>query len=57
MFDIETSDPDGQLIDRSSLSSADIAQINSLMTAFARLRRAEDLLAEARDWIRKAGLE
>ncbi len=47
LFDIETSDPDGQLIDRSSLSSADIAQINSLMTAFARLRRAEDLLAEA----------
>ena len=47
LFDVETSDPHSQLVDRSSLSSADIAQINDLMAALARLRKAEDLLTEA----------
>ena len=47
LFDVDTSDPDSALVDRSSLTSADVAQINALMAALARLRRAEDLLVEA----------
>lgn len=47
LFDVESSDPDSELIDRSSLSAADIDQINALMAALARLRRAEDLLVKA----------
>lgn len=47
LFDVDTSDPDSELVDRSSLSGADIAQINTLMAALGRLRKAEDLLVEA----------
>ena len=47
MFDVEASDPDGELVDRSALAADDIAQINGLMAALAELRRAEDLLTEA----------
>lgn len=45
LYDVESS----ELVDLSSLSSADIAQINTLMSAFARLREVEDLLVEASD--------
>jgi DNA-binding MarR family transcriptional regulator len=45
LYDVESSD----LVDRSSLSDADIAQINTLMGAFARLRQVEEELVEASD--------
>lgn len=47
LFDVDASDPDGELIDRSGLGGADITQINDLMAAFAGLRHAEDLMTEA----------
>lgn len=47
LFDVEASDPHSELIDRSSLADADIAQINALMAAFAGLRRTEEQVSEA----------
>src|SRR5699024_5738923 len=41
------SDPHGELVDRSGLSEADLAQIDALMEALARLRAAEKELADA----------
>ncbi|MEZ5086787.1 MAG: MarR family transcriptional regulator [Tessaracoccus sp.] len=47
LFDVDASDPDSKLVDRSSLSHADIAQIDTIMATFSRLRHVEDLLVKA----------
>lgn len=47
LFDVDASDPESQLVDRSALSEDDIAQINRLMFALSEMRKAEDLLSEA----------
>lgn len=47
LYSVESSDPDGELVDRSALLPSDIAQINRLMVAMAGLRDAEDRLVDA----------
>jgi DNA-binding MarR family transcriptional regulator len=47
LFSIDSSDPHGELVDRRDLSAQDIAQIDALMAALARLRAAEQELTEA----------
>lgn len=47
IYDVESSDPDSRLIDRSAMADADIHQIGRLMGALGRLRNAEDALTEA----------
>lgn len=47
MFYVDSSDPRGELIDRSNLGPTDIAEINRIMAAMAALRAAEDQLSEA----------
>ncbi|ASK64524.1 MarR family transcriptional regulator [Brachybacterium avium] len=47
LFSIDSSDPQQELIDRRGLDEQDIAQIDALMAALARLRAAEQELAEA----------
>lgn len=47
LFSIESSDPQQELIDRRGLSTQDIAQIDALMAALARLRAAEQTLTDA----------
>lgn len=47
IYDLDSSDPRGEMIDRSGLDPSDIAEIGELMNAFGELRAAEDRLAEA----------
>ncbi len=47
IYDVESSDPDSRLIDRSAMSDQDVRQIGRLMGALGRLRSAEDRLTEA----------
>lgn len=47
LYDVNASDPESQLIDRSEMSEEDVAQIGDLMTALARMRKAEERLADA----------
>jgi DNA-binding MarR family transcriptional regulator len=47
VYDLRSSDPDQQLIDRTGLAAADVEQISRLMTAMGRLRDVERRLAEA----------
>lgn len=47
LYDVAFSDPEGVLVDRSSASPADLAQVSRMMTALATLRQAEERLAEA----------
>lgn len=47
IYDVDVSDPNGELIDRGSLSSEDVRQINTLMQALGVLRDAEQKLSEA----------
>lgn len=47
MFDLDSGDPRGEMIDRGSLTPAEIAEIGDLMNAFGELREAEQRLAEA----------
>lgn len=47
LYSVESSDPGSELVDRSALSEADVAQINRLMAALAELRKAEDQLTDA----------
>ncbi|MBX3093686.1 MAG: MarR family transcriptional regulator [Cryobacterium sp.] len=47
LYDVDSSDPEGRLIDRSGLSADDIRQIGLVMAALGRLREAEDRLSEA----------
>ncbi len=47
MFDADSVDPEGMLIDRSDLREEDVEQIGALMNALADLRNVEDALSEA----------
>lgn len=47
LFSIDSSDPDGELVDRTGLNRSDIEQIDAMMAALARLRAAEEELSEA----------
>ncbi len=47
MFDADSVDPEGFLIDRSSLRAEDVEQIGALMNALADLRLTEDALSAA----------
>lgn len=47
IYHVESSDPDGVLVDRSGLTPDDIAQVNRVMSAMNTLRRAEERLSEA----------
>lgn len=47
LYDVNSSDPDSELVDRSDLSREDVQQIGMLMKALSRLREAEQALSEA----------
>ena len=47
VYHLDSSDPLGELIDRSQVSPQDIAEINRIMAAMAALRQAEEKLSEA----------
>ena len=47
LYHLDSSDPLGELIDRSQVSPQDIAEINRIMAAMAALRQAEEKLSEA----------
>lgn len=47
LYDVNSSDPDSELVDRSGLSAEDISQIGKLMTALSTLRETEQALSEA----------
>jgi len=47
MYDLDSSDPRGEMIDRSATDPAVVAEIGELMNAFGELRAAEQRLAEA----------
>lgn len=46
-YSVESSDPRSQLVDRSAMDAATVAQINELMNALGALRTAENELSEA----------
>ena len=47
IYDVEVSDPRGELVDRSGLAEEDIRQISGLMQALGALRDAEQKLSDA----------
>lgn len=47
IYDLDSNDPDGRLIDRTGVSDADIREIGALMSALGRLRDAEKGLSDA----------
>lgn len=47
MYDVDASDPRSELIDRSSMTREDVAQIGELMAALSGLRDAEKRLSDA----------
>lgn len=47
IYDVDVSDPRGELVDRSGLAEEDIRQISALMQALGGLRDAEQRLSEA----------
>lgn len=47
VYDVDASDPKGELVDRSGIAAEDIAQVSALMRALGGLRDAEDRLSEA----------
>lgn len=47
IYDVESSDPESRLIDRSAMPQEEVVQIGRLMAALGRLRDAEDRLTEA----------
>lgn len=47
VYDVDASDPHGELVDRGSLSKEDIEQINAIMRALGGLRVAEQKLSDA----------
>lgn len=47
IYDVDSSDPKSTLVDRSQMNPAEVAQIGELMASLARLREAEQQLAEA----------
>lgn len=55
MYNVESNDPESRLIDRSSVSADDLAQISAVMAALGRLRDAEQKLSEASQRYMKLG--
>lgn len=55
MYTLDSSDPDGRLVERGAHTPDDIRQIGELMTAIARLRDAEQKLADASQQYMKLG--
>ena len=47
MYDVDSSDPHSQLVDRAELSSAEVAHIGTLMKALSDLRDTERALSDA----------
>ncbi|GAB3120764.1 MarR family winged helix-turn-helix transcriptional regulator [Glaciibacter psychrotolerans] len=47
IYDVDSSDPTGQLVDRSAMDPTQVRQISELMAALGRLREAEQQLSEA----------
>lgn len=47
IYDVDSSDPQNQLIDRSAMSPGDVQQIGALMAALGGLHQAEQQLADA----------
>lgn len=47
IYDVDSSDPQSQLIDRSTMDASDVAQIGALMAALGALREAEQQLSDA----------
>jgi DNA-binding MarR family transcriptional regulator len=47
VYDVEASDPQSELVDRSGMRPSDVAQVSALMRALGGLRDAEDRLSEA----------
>lgn len=47
IYDVQVSDPQGELVDRSGLTDDDIREISSLMQALGALRDAEQKLSQA----------
>jgi len=47
IYDVDVSDPHGELVDRSAMAAADVVQVSALMKALGGLRDAEDRLSEA----------
>jgi DNA-binding MarR family transcriptional regulator len=47
LYDVDSADPNSDLVDRSSLRPGDIAEITAVMAAMGRLRDAEEALAKA----------
>ncbi|HET8928113.1 MAG TPA: MarR family transcriptional regulator [Microbacterium sp.] len=47
LYDVDASDPRSELIDRTAMTPADVAQIGELMAALNRLREAEQRLSDA----------
>ena len=55
LYNVESNDPDSQLIDRSDFSPEDIAHVGRVMAALGRLRDAEQQLTEASQRYMKLG--
>lgn len=47
LYDVDSSDPESRLVDRSNLTSDDVQQIGLVMAALGKLRDAEDRLSDA----------
>lgn len=47
IYDLDSSDPDGRLVDRGGLEDPDLQQIGALMGALGRVRDAEQELSDA----------
>lgn len=47
LYNVEATDPDGRIVDRSALGPEDITQITRLMNSMANLRRTEEELSNA----------
>lgn len=47
IYRLDASDPDGRLVDRSTMSAEDITQISEVMQALGALRSAEQRISEA----------
>lgn len=47
LYDVNSADPNSELVDRSSMEPSDIAEVTAVMAAMGKLRQAEDALAKA----------
>jgi len=47
LYNVDSSDPGGELVDRTTMDPVDVAQIGALMRAFADLRDVEQQVSEA----------